>query len=754
MLLPAAAVISGIIAGNYFLLPVDIKLLFGAGTLLSGGAAFFLFNEKRKVCYIFFLTGIIVFSSVNYIYKTTPGPMDISRIVPFTGTVRGKTALAVRNIIVKAEEVDIENDALQATGKIMVYPKEGAVKPPPGTYVEIKGNFLPPGRKNNPASLDMENYLKSMGAFTVVYAKEIKVLNKGKGIYALIAAARDYIARTTGRYMSGEAGGILKGMLLGLPGVVQSETLDSFRYAGITHIMAVSGLHVGLVMYIFYVIFSVLRIKENYSYLFSVFAMAVYILIAGARPSAIRAGLMFTLVFAGKLSGGRGNLYNNLFFAAMVLLLINPGLLYSPGFQLSFLAVWGIIYLAPVFSKYLWMPFSVSLAAVAAIVPVVTWTFYYLPLLAPVTNLIVVPLAGIAVSLGFIFLITALFSEFLAEIYAVSAGYAVKGIEYTVGFVKNYSIGGIYTGRPTFLFIGGFYIFLTSFGVKNKRIARILAFSGAGLCLIAVSVNTMKDDSFIAAIWGRKSCSYIVRPADSEVIIFTGKEDINSRAASNFLYSKGITRVRDIYVVHPTFVKLEGLADIANTFKTENIYYSGFTGSPLQWENFKESLNQAVIFRVWHRDIIKYSNFNVNIIEPQHKYIDIRDNFIQAAINGPRTEHGTSFGRTEHGTSFGRTEHGTSFGRTEHGTSFGRTEHGTSFGRTEHGTSFGRNIFIYAGGDIPSGNFDYSISIEPYAAGWNKLKSVTSKKIIASAGEEPPEYVELVKNIGKVYILP
>jgi hypothetical protein len=352
-----------------------------------------------------------------------------------------------------------------------------------------------------------------------------------------------------------------------------------------------------------------------------------------------------------------------------------------------------------------------------------------------VTNLIVVPLAGAAVSLGFIFLIAAPFSEFLAEIYAVSAGYAVKGIEYTAGFVKNYSIGGIYTGRPAFLFIGGFYIFLISLGIKSKRIGRILAVSGAVLCLIALSVNRIKDDSFIAAVWGRESCSYIVRPADSEVIIFTGKEDINSRAASDFLYSKGITRVRDIYVIHPAFVKLEGVSDIANTFKTENIYYSGFTGDPLQWVNFKESLSRAVVYRVWQGDIIKYSNFNVNIVEPKNKYIDIRDNFIQAEINGPRTERGTSFGRTEHGTSSGR------------------TEHGTSSGRTEHGTSSGRTIFIYAGGDIPTGNYDYSIAIEPYIAGWDKLKAATSKKIIASYNGARDASVELVKNEGKVYPL-
>ncbi|MDA3793556.1 MAG: ComEC/Rec2 family competence protein [Elusimicrobia bacterium] len=655
--------------------------------------------KKKTIARGIFLAGLLLLSSANYIYKTNPGPGDISQITPFTGTARGKIKLPVRSTLLEIKEVDLGEDTLQASGRVMVFLKESDEKPPPGAYVSITGRFLPPPGKRNPAALDIARYLKTKGAFTVCYPEEINVI-RNDGIAGIIGKSREYIAKTADNYMGEEEAGILKGMLLGMPGEVKKETLASFRYAGITHILAVSGLHVGLVMYIFYIIFYILRIKEKYSYLISIFVMASYITIAGARPSAMRAGVMFAMLFAGKLTGGRGNIYNNLFFAVIALLVINPALLYDPGFQLSFLAVFGIVYLSPVFSGYLGRPLAVSLAAVAAIVPVITWNFYYLPLLSPITNLLVVPLAGLAVSLGFVFLLVASFSGFLAQIYAVSAGYAITGIAQTAKLVKDYSAGGFYTGKFSFLVIFGFYVFLIGIGVKKKRNRRILIIAGLLFTAIGITKEVIKKDSFITAISGKDGVCFLVRPDNSETVLFAGTKDINARAAKNYLYSKGITKVNDIYLIHPSYGKLERVAGFAGSFKTINIYCPGITGNPLRWEKFKASLENVRLKKVFHKDIFRYSNFRINITEPKHKYLDIRDNYIQAGIEAPSA------------------------------------------------------IFIYAGGGIPGKKYDYTIAVEPFSPEWQKLKERTSKKIIASGVTNPPGHVELIGEKGKIFQLP
>lgn len=151
---------------------------------------------------------------------------------------------------------------------------------------------------------------------------------------------------------------LLKGILLGKRGDVPSETLDIFRNSGTFHVLAVSGLHVGLIALFCYVGLSkfqipltAFRIPKKVISLLTILAVLIYACLVGFRPSVFRATLMATLYLFATIIDREADVYNLLAVAALALLLLNPMQLWDVGFQLSFVAVASIVYFVPKMEK-------------------------------------------------------------------------------------------------------------------------------------------------------------------------------------------------------------------------------------------------------------------------------------------------------------------------------------------------------------------------------------------------------------------
>ena len=144
---------------------------------------------------------------------------------------------------------------------------------------------------------------------------------------------------------------LLKGILLGKRSDVPTETLDTFRNSGTFHVLAVSGLHVGLVAMFCYFGFSLFRFPQKILCLLTIIAVLIYASLIGFRPSVFRASLMAILFLFATLIDRDADLFNLLAFAALVLLLVNPLQVWDVGFQLSFVAVASIVYFVPKMEK-------------------------------------------------------------------------------------------------------------------------------------------------------------------------------------------------------------------------------------------------------------------------------------------------------------------------------------------------------------------------------------------------------------------
>ncbi|PIQ89903.1 MAG: competence protein ComEC, partial [Candidatus Omnitrophica bacterium CG11_big_fil_rev_8_21_14_0_20_42_13] len=236
---------------------------------------------------------------------------------------------------------------------------------------------------------------------------------------------------------------VLSAMLLGDRTGLSSDVRQAFIQTGTAHILAISGMHIGIIAFIFLVFLKAVRIPKRVRYVIAVFFLIFYCLLTGARPSVTRAVIMAIVVLAGLLLEREVNIYNSLGLSALVILAYNPYQLSDIGFQLSFISVLSIVYLSPRIEKLLHChhiivkSFSVSLSAWLGTCLIV---LYYFKIFSPITvlaNLVIVPLVSLVIVAGFIFLSSLLIMPFLTLFFANTAGLAVLILVKSAGLLSR-----------------------------------------------------------------------------------------------------------------------------------------------------------------------------------------------------------------------------------------------------------------------------------------------------------------------------
>ena len=221
--------------------------------------------------------------------------------------------------------------------------------------------------------------------------------------------------------------------------------LEDFYRTGVFHVLAISGLHVGFVVAIFFGLASFLRMRYQLRIVLVLLAVGFYVLLVGARPSTVRAGIMAALFLGSYLFQREPNRYNSLALAALLILLFDPSRLYSVGFQLSFAAVFSILYCYPRLETFLpsqWVRAAkrrsatrfllaliiVSVAAQIGALPVIAYHIGRIPLLVLPANLIAVPLVGLIIAVGMATVVFGLASLPLGAVFANICSLLLMGL--------------------------------------------------------------------------------------------------------------------------------------------------------------------------------------------------------------------------------------------------------------------------------------------------------------------------------------
>ncbi len=281
---------------------------------------------------------------------------------------------------------------------------------------------------------------------------------------------------------------VAQGLVLGGSSRLDSELRQIFARAGVLHILAVSGLHIGFIVVFFSTIILPLPLSPRLKFLFIVLVLLLYAGITGFRPSVLRASLMALLFGLSFLFQRQVDALHVVNISALIMLLVNPLLLFDVGAQLSFAAVYGIVYLLPRinelflkrikvrFVKPLLWSMATSFSAQLFVSPFLILYFNQLPTLSVFSNLLIVPLASVIVYLLFIMIFVALISVPAMNIIAVILTKLIWLLEKIAGLIASLPFSAINMSiSPVFLLL-----FFFVFPQKTRKTALFSA------CIIAI----------------------------------------------------------------------------------------------------------------------------------------------------------------------------------------------------------------------------------------------------------------------------
>jgi len=280
-----------------------------------------------------------------------------------------------------------------------------------GSRIIVDGIVSKARDKRNPGEFDYKEYLESKEVVGIITVKNYKLIESNKfNILNTILQLRYSINDKIEKHFPDTAAALINGLLLANRKDIDHETMEYFINSGVVHVLAVSGLHVGFIILIFYFLLS--RTNIFAKYITINIGLLIFIFLTNFQPSVIRASVMAFVVLLSLAVSRKYNGLNSLAIAAFIILIFDPRELFSPGFQLSFSAVMSIMILYPILSKSisyfkineylkkLLLFVSVSFAATVGTLPFTIYYFHKLSMISLLANLFVIPLIGFILGLA------------------------------------------------------------------------------------------------------------------------------------------------------------------------------------------------------------------------------------------------------------------------------------------------------------------------------------------------------------------
>ena len=347
-------------------------------------------------------------------------------------------ALKSSNYHNKYEASVLELNGILTNGKVLLnIQKDSLARLNVDDKLYLKEDFKEVNSPKNPYYFDYKKYLKKQQIYHQLFSSNTEFLLLSKRSFSFKGFAAKFrniinAALIKNGFKDDELG-VINALLLGQRQDISPELLESYAGAGAIHILAVSGLHVGIILLILNFLFSPLERFKNGKFIKLIIVVSllwIFAFIAGMSASVVRAVTMFTAVAIGMQVNRPTNVYNTLVISMFFLLLFKPSFLFDVGFQLSYLAVFFIVWLQPLLYN-LWIPkwkipdffwklLTVSIAAQFGVIPLSLYYFNQFPSLFFVSNLVIIPVLGLILVGGIVIIALSLIDilpAFLAKMY-------------------------------------------------------------------------------------------------------------------------------------------------------------------------------------------------------------------------------------------------------------------------------------------------------------------------------------------------
>lgn len=329
-----------------------------------------------------------------------------------------------------------------------------------GDVIKVRGRLERPGVFEG---FNYEEFLAKDGIYAIMREPAVEVEQRGgyAPIFAIKAAFREVLEK----HLSVRHGSLMVEMLLGDKDVMSHELAQDLNATGLRHIIAISGMHIAILTMYLMPLLILLGLWRQQAFYVTVALVIFYVALTGLQPSALRAGLMGGMFLLGQHLGRVNVSLRALVFAGAGMLLVNPLLLARDvGFQLSFLAVLGMIVLLPTVLSFVpkKMPgrelLGMTIAAQLFSFPILIWSFGQVSLVSIATNILVIPVVPLLMGLGFVLMIGGALLEPLGFLLSFPVALLVQYILWIVDVFSALPFATAQIENLSFIWLVFFYI--------------------------------------------------------------------------------------------------------------------------------------------------------------------------------------------------------------------------------------------------------------------------------------------------------
>lgn len=517
-----------------------------------------------------------------------------------------------------------------------------------GDKVELQGEYRKPSEQRNYGSYDDKQYLKTLKIAGRVKVNQIEVIAK-KQLNPILQCANEMnlkIKQKIEENFNEEKSAILKGILLGDTQNIQEEIKENFQISNISHILAISGMHISYIIIGIQLLINRIIGKKR-TKIITIIVLILYAFLTGFSPSIVRAVIMGIITLMAGIVYRKSDMWNSIAISLLGILLYNPFLILNIGLQLSYLGTIGIILFRPTVLQLLSHIkmkkelkviekikeiIAVSLSAQIMILPVILYHFNTLGIYFLITNLLVSMIIGPIIIFGFFCIIAFLIFNAIAKFFVLPLNIGLENLSLISKFSKLpfskiylptpnlisiilYNIGVLISNQIYFIYQQNH---LT---VTQKRVKNLIALfryqfnqkkkkywhDAIIIFFIVITIHFIPKDLEIHFVdVGQGDCTFIVTPQNKTILIdgggnLTEEFDVGKKTLIPYLLDRGYTTIDYVIISHFDQDHVGGILLVLEELKVKNVIIGKqFEDS----ENLQQFLN-----------IIKEKNIKVNIVE-------------------------------------------------------------------------------------------------------------------------------------------
>ena len=362
--------------------------------------------SKKEISILIFLFIFIILRSLFFLPKAPTYSDAIGQNVTFTGTVSNSPDIRLNSKRITITQANNDANILVIVSRTTDIAYGDLVKV--SGVLETPENFITTSGKE----FDYGRYLANQNIYFVVKNANLEIIehNKGSIVKSILYKARDSFIGNINQVINPPESDLANGLLLGVRGGFDNDMKNEFISTGTIHIIALSGYNITIVaegvMKVLGLIFT-----QTVSIIFGIIVIILFIIMAGASSTAIRAGIMASVALFARMTGRTYNAGRALVIAALIMIAYDPRIVTDISFQLSFTATFGVLFITPKvigWIRFLPMKFgfremvATTIAATIAVLPIILYTTGVLSLVSLPANIFILPLIPITMFLIFI----------------------------------------------------------------------------------------------------------------------------------------------------------------------------------------------------------------------------------------------------------------------------------------------------------------------------------------------------------------